>query len=81
MIEAKDEFRKVSVQVFLANVVVDAHYAPLNDRVERLRAVRVDVAAHVLFSAMAYHFVAWEVVSQPAIGREFVRDDIGVFVY
>ena len=73
---------EIPMQVFAADVVVDAHNAALHKRMAAFRCVRVDFAARVLFSCMAnMGMAADEVFADAGISAVLVGHDPRKGVY
>jgi hypothetical protein len=69
---AEIELGKISVQVFLAAMLVDALHAALEDRIVAFNGVGVNFAANIFFAAVVYALMAGELGSNFKILTSFV---------
>src|SRR5258708_6709755 len=72
----KVKLPQVTMQIFFAHAVVDSHDAALQKREGTLCRVRMDVAANILFRAVADRLVpASEFPADAVVSREVIRHD------
>src|SRR5579863_1932811 len=73
LIVAEIKFSKIALQVLLADVVIGADDAALEDGEISFNAIGMSVAANVFISAVIYRFVAVKLFARMVVLSPFVR--------
>ncbi len=78
IVPQKIELPQIPMQIFAADVVVDAHDPALHKRMAALRCVRVNVAASIFFRSMGNTYRDRKFRADAAVGDVFVGHDAGL---
>lgn len=78
VIVSEVELREITVEVLLGAMLIDALYAPLEDREVAFDRVRVDLAASVFASRVLHGRMLGEVTASLAVQAALVSEEPGV---